>query len=138
MLSYPPSRERELRYHPDGRRKLLSAAESHAVSELLIHYYALCKECLPQVTCRADITRLRAARPTKQRARFAYPCIGGPLDGEYATTSDFYCDGMYAHLDREYEEYNAARATRRVLGAQPSMVFIHKAALKPLARPAER
>ena len=70
--------------------------------------------------------------------KYAYPCIGGPLDGQYATTDDFYRgwgkpedkyyrpEGMYSHLSQEYCEYNAAYRHSKYT----SMIFIHVSLLK--------
>lgn len=78
----------------------------------------------------------------------AYPCVGGPLDGEHACTDDFVRGtpekyrgvswfsepGMYAHLRDEYIEYNAARRSSK----QPSMVFVHTSLLKPVISARQR
>jgi len=82
----------------------------------------------------------------KRGPRFAYPCIGGPLDGLYATTQDFYGasswsdrdEGIYHHLRNEYYEYNSGYGARKRIGGHPSMVFIHKSLLKPLISPKDR
>ena len=100
-------------------------------------------------------------------SRLAYPCIGGPLDGEYATSEDFHGyrpinpetkkpyrygetppdgryswqrdEGMYAHLKHEYVEYNGSGGgSKRVGGFPPTMVYIHKSVLKPLQSPRKR
>lgn len=139
-LTYRANRTREVMYHPDGRKKLLSPAEHAEAHKRLIHYYGLCSECFPKVETHADIVALRRARGPKPRApRFAYPVIGGPLDGESATTADFGREGMYEHLAREYREFNAAsgRSSKRI-GASPSMVFLHTSLLRPLIAPRDR
>jgi len=90
----------------------------------------------------------------------AYPCIGGPLDGKHAVTSDFYSAmrrfsngamsilvsddtvlpsefvpaGMYAHLSDQYFRYNSAGRYRQ--GA--SMVFIHVSLLQQSIKPKDR
>lgn len=73
----------------------------------------------------------------------AHICIGGPLDGEFATNADFYgayekvpgtkrndyskpIEGMYAHLKHDYFDYN--NATR---GRLANVVWIHKSLLPP-------
>lgn len=54
----------------------------------------------------------------------AHICIGGPLDGEFATSEDFYGHwdrqslmherGMYEHLKNEYAQFhNASRSRKR-------------------------
>lgn len=61
----------------------------------------------------------------------AHVCIGGPLDGEFATSADFYggyekvagtnrndysrrVEGMYQHLRDQYHQFhNASRDSRR-------------------------
>lgn len=166
-LTYPENKTQEVMYHQDGRKKLLSPAEHQAATKQLIHYYGLCSECFPKVNHQDDIIKLRKQReekPRAEKARFAYPIIGGPLDGMYATTSDFEErvvakhdsfkygtkeiqykaghifreGGMYGHLANEYEEFNASRGVRKKLGASPSMVYIHKTLLKPLIHPRDR
>lgn len=114
-------------------------------------HYCL-RECIKLTPAQrtAKRTEIREAQRKKPTAKFAYPIIGGPLDGEYAITSDFYSgsgkegdtyyrpEGIYYHLSRQYEEFNAAHGGRKVLGGSPSMVFIHTSLLKPLARPKDR
>jgi hypothetical protein len=89
----------------------------------------------------------------------AYPCIGGPLAGQHATTVDFQAGssrflgsddgdpgGMYAHLASEYIAYNQGsvpgmrygRRGKRIGQFPPSMVFVHQSLLKPLKRASER
>lgn len=136
----PADKTREVMYHPDGRKRYMTTAEHHAAHKKLIHYYWLCSECFPKVETQADLITLRRARAPKPRApRFAYPVIGGPLDGESATTADFAREGMYEHLAREYREFNAAsgRSSKRI-GASPSMVFLHTSLLRPLIAPRDR
>jgi hypothetical protein len=150
-LTKPADRTQEVMYDAQGRRLLLSSAEHAARHKQLIHYYWLCSECFPKVNHQDDIAKLRKEREPKERkARFAYPIIGGPLDGEYATTDDFYPErgkpdsyyyrpgGLYGHLDREYAEFNAASGGNKKLGGSPTMVFIHKSLLKPLISPRDR
>jgi hypothetical protein len=60
----------------------------------------------------------------------AHICIGGPLDGEYATSADFHggyekvpgtnrndyskkVEGMYEHLSDQYWQYNNSYNTRK-------------------------
>lgn len=106
------------------------------------HY---CSECWPLTDeQRSEVYRQRRAE-RKPASRFAYPIIGGPLDGEYATTFDFYrggvtadSGGIYAAHATEYAEFNAAGGGRRRIGGSPSMVFLHKSLLRPLISPRER
>lgn len=87
----------------------------------------------------------------------AYPCIGGPLDGEFATTGDFEGDypyvkgtkrrdydakrieGMYEHLASSYVQFNQAgnnwnKDTRRI----PPMIWLHTGLLVLPVPPKER
>lgn len=81
----------------------------------------------------------------------AHVCVGGPLDGEFATSEDFYGypardekgrlerlnwtpreTGMYQHLRNEYQAYhNAHRSNVPVL-------WIHTSLLKPPISPRKR
>jgi len=136
-LTYPENRTEELFYYqtPNGvmRKKLLSTQQNCEAQELLIHYYGLCSECFPQVKCRSDVARLRKQREKKQRSKVAYPIIGGPLDGQYAITDDFYHDGIFANVEREYIDYNCASHGGKTIGSNPpSMLWIHKSLLKPI------
>lgn len=103
-------------------------------------YYCL-KDCL-NLTPTQRAAKRKEVREAKQlegpKPRFAYPVIGGPLDGQYATTFDFYNDGIYHHLTREYFEYNSAFGSRSKIGARPSMVIIHSSVLRPLIAPRNR
>jgi hypothetical protein len=132
--------------HPERKTGIVGPGEE-------VSYYGLCSECFPKVKTQADIIKLRKARdPRERKPRFAYPCIGGPLDGEYATTDDFEKPtdekyrgnswfregGMYGHLADDYAEFNNSRGGRKVIGGEPSMVFIHRALLKPLVAPRNR
>lgn len=117
----------------------------HKVRKLSLHgsYYFRCGECYELTDDEARVKRDEALRNREPKPRFAYPCVGGPLDGEYATTEDFRTwgdnPGMYTHLTREYHEYNYTVATRKRVGSfPPSMIFIHVSLLKPLARPRDR
>ena len=64
----------------------------------------------------------------------AYPCIGGPLDGQHATTKDFRSGEMFEHLDAQYAQYNFGYRTwqRDKTKPSPSMVFIHEDVLRPV------
>jgi hypothetical protein len=72
----------------------------------------------------------------------AHPCIGGPLDGLYATDGDFHgsyekvpgtkrndygkpVEGMYEHLKGEYTPYNIA--TRAMIRGKEraNVVYVH-------------
>ena len=73
----------------------------------------------------------------------AHVCIGGPLDGEFATGADFHggyekvdgrndykkpIEGMYEHLKNEYHQFNnAGRAWNRT---GSNVVWIHTSVLK--------
>lgn len=67
----------------------------------------------------------------------AYYCVGGPLDGEYATSKDFYGDwrtkekGMYAHLYKQYSQFNGC-------GGRCTMLWIHVDLMKPGINPKNR
>lgn len=93
----------------------------------------------------------RLERKKNPRPKIAYPIIGGPLDGEYAATVDFEKEwkssnpewaregGMYAHLSDEYLQFNRSGGYSKRIGSfPPSMVYIHKSVLKPLASPKDR
>lgn len=87
----------------------------------------------------------------------AHICIGGPLDGEYATYQDFvgYWDdngqrdrAMYEHLRDQYYQFNTAhhrstilqRASRK-LGQKEEgchVVWLHRSVLKPSVSPKNR
>jgi hypothetical protein len=52
----------------------------------------------------------------------AHICIGGPLDGEFASSRDFHGkwqypepreEGMYEHLARDYVEFHNASSSRK-------------------------
>lgn len=80
----------------------------------------------------------------------AHVCIGGPLDGEFATTADFWggyekvpgtnrndwsrrIPGMYEHLTHDYVQFhNASRAKGRA-----TVVWIHRPLL-PVSIPARQ
>lgn len=84
----------------------------------------------------------------------AHVCIGGPLDGQFATSDDFYGnypyepgtrrrdyraapnEGMYEHLKDEYFQFNTAArvATRN----HAHVVWLHKSLLKPAISPKDR
>jgi hypothetical protein len=118
---------RKLTY-PERKTGIVQAGEE-------ISYYGLCSECFPKVKTQADIIALRKARGPRKRYKKAYPCIGGPLDGEHAATEDFYRDGMYAHLDNEYASYNSSGSFG---GGRASMIFVHSSLIKPVISARER
>ena len=70
----------------------------------------------------------------------AHVCIGGPLDGEFAASIDFYGrwnreeshyeDGMYTHLKDVYVQFHNASAGRR----RAHVVWIHLDLL-PMPKP---
>lgn len=92
----------------------------------------------------------------------AHVCIGGPLDGEHATSEDFYGyrvinpetkkpyrhgermpdgrysfqrdPGMYQHLRREYHQFN----TRSHGAAKSNVVWIHTSRLTGSISPRQR
>lgn len=83
----------------------------------------------------------------------AHICIGGPLDGSFATSDDFYggyayvpgtrrrdyhtpVEGMYEHLKHEYFQFNTA--TRAATGKLGNVVWLHKSLLKPAISPKDR
>ncbi|HEY6019187.1 MAG TPA: hypothetical protein VIY48_04585 [Candidatus Paceibacterota bacterium] len=83
----------------------------------------------------------------------AHFCIGGPLDGEFATSDDFYggyekvpgtrrndyskrVEGMYEHLKDEYHQFNNASRVGAPKGCH--VVWIHKNALSPSISPRKR
>jgi len=90
----------------------------------------------------------------------AHICIGGPLDGEWATSSDFHGDwisagadsrredGMYEHLSREYFQFNTARhqstvfqhpSRKKGLGrVECHVVWLHRSLLQSPKSPRER
>ncbi len=74
----------------------------------------------------------------------AYYCVGGPLDGEYATSKDFHGnwetneDGMYSHLRKEYAAYNSSGWSYVPQGDKCSRLWIHKDYLKPGISPRGR
>lgn len=123
-----------------------------------IRFYSLCRECLPQVNFEPDIGRLRKYHAieknarARQRSKLAYPCVGGPLDGEHVLTDDFYEEsgkpeyswyrpaGLYPHLRTEYVEYNCAGGSgrKKIGGFPPTMIYVHKSLLKPLISGRER
>lgn len=86
----------------------------------------------------------------------AHPCIGGPLDGLYATNGDFHgfhekvpgtrrndyskptIEGMYAHLKGEYVAYNiSARALLR-RKERGNVVYVHDSVNRASVVPSRR
>lgn len=78
----------------------------------------------------------------------AHIVIGGPLDGEFATSADFHggyekvdgrndysqrVEGMYEHLAREYQQFNTAYRRSTLKGA--NVVWIHESLLRPPISP---
>lgn len=76
----------------------------------------------------------------------AHICIGGPLDGQYAASGDFYgfyekepgtqrndyskrIEGMFEHLKDEYHQFNNAGRAFTPRGCH--VVWLHKSILKP-------
>lgn len=122
-LTYPADRTQELFY--DGTRKLLLNSTEHATRfNLLIHFYGFCSECLPLVHSQKDIQTLRKNREKKQRYKKAFICIGGPLDGQFAITDDFYREGIYGHLGNDYDQFNSSG------GGKSSMIWVHRSLVK--------
>jgi len=106
-------------------------------------FHRRCAECLSLTGDALDAARRAGKERVAARSlasRKAYVCIGGPLDGEFATTYDFHPEvkskggevlregGIYGHLAYEYTEFNAAVGNYR--RHAPSMVFIHESLLK--------
>ena len=91
-------------------------------------YYRRCRACYDLTGGELEAVRKEAERLRRDRAakaRLAYPCIGGPLDGEHATTDDFY-GGMYEHLAASYVEFiRFNRGGRKKIGAPATMIFVH-------------
>jgi hypothetical protein len=68
-----------------------------------------------------------------------YPIIGGPLDGEYANTKDFWTEYVSTHYNREagqFAEYNDDYTTFNSGDSRSvvSMVFLHKSLLREAIR----
>lgn len=82
----------------------------------------------------------------------AYPCIGGPLAGQYATSTDFIggsrfiggvddpTEGMYGHLAGEYTRYEwpALAGPYNEGDFPPKVVYIHQSMLKPTKKAGDR
>jgi hypothetical protein len=91
----------------------------------------------------------------------AHICIGGALDGQFATSVDFEDGrhhwewpegrgvgkpvkiydgpaGMYHHLADHYYAYNSASGGRGTARNKPSMVWLHIDLLKPSISPKDR
>ena len=87
----------------------------------------------------------------------AHLCIGGPLDGEHATSEDFYGyrardekgkvipyhklktyapreDGMYGHLRNDYVQFNTSHHG----AAKSDVVWIHRELLTGSVSPRQR
>jgi hypothetical protein len=105
-----------------GRKRKLYYGEA-------LPFHGLCSECIVTIKDEAGIVKARKARPPRARYRKAYICIGGPLDGQYATTEDFHDrEGMYAHLDDQYASYNSSGSYG---GGRASMIYVHMSLIKP-------
>lgn len=131
-----------LSYHAEPERPARQThAERMAALRFNVSYYGLCSECYPLVSTQEDVARLRreyrSGRP-KRGPRFAYPCLRGPLDGEYATTKDFETEGMYAHLAGQYVQYNSAGYRGRRIGGHPSAIYVWAEGLPALISPRNR
>ena len=81
----------------------------------------------------------------------AYPCIGGPLAGQYATSQDFLGGSRFLggpsesarheHLAGEYIpfEWGALTGHRPAEGDfPPNRVYIHQSMLKPVKKAGDR
>ena len=84
----------------------------------------------------------------------AYPCIGGPLAGEYATAQDFYGgsrflssnpddglgSGRHAHYAGEYTPYEWPAFTGPYDAGDfpPKRVYLHQSVLKPTLKAGDR
>lgn len=152
MLFFPLDRTQDV-FYKNGRKIFINSAQHQIECKKLIHYYGLCAECFPKINHQDDIVKLTrelAGLRPKRGVRFAYPVIGGPLDGQYAIVDDFKTTsgkpgetwyregGIYGHLAKEYHEFNAGHGGRKVIGGFPSMVFLHDSLCRPLARPKDR
>jgi len=127
------------------RRKMVGPPDPKDGS---FHYFYLCRECTALSPEERDAEKDRGERRVEERnlkSRKAYPIVGGPLDGEFALTIDFQSawgtpgdgkfyreGGMYAHLSREYFEYNSASR------GNPSMIFVHESCLPRQKRGRQR
>jgi hypothetical protein len=85
----------------------------------------------------------------------AHPCIGGPLDGEFATSGDFHgsyekvpgtqrndyskpVEGMYAHLSDDYYQFNTAYSYTMKRRNLARVVWLHVSMLRPSIAPSKR
>ncbi len=93
----------------------------------------------------------------------AHICIGGPLDGEFATGADFYggyektdgrndykkpVAGMYAHMKDEYHQFNTAHRSGTTIRWKAEggkikrwechVVWLHTSLLQPAISPKDR
>jgi hypothetical protein len=115
-----------------------------------LRYSAVCTTCWPRITRYDDVREIQAEQPRKSPgsyAKRAYPCIGGPLDGEHVITADFrqgyphdnpqfHLDpGVYYHLADQYRAYNSSSASRR---AGPSLIYVHESLLQDAISPRRR
>lgn len=108
-------------------------------------WWEYCDEC-KDLTVEARAVKYAAVNAVKKAAgpkpRFAYPCVGGPLNGEHATRFDFWTDGMYSYLANEYVEFNNAHGggygSSKKLGDPATMLFIHTSLIGVLISPRNR
>lgn len=81
----------------------------------------------------------------------AHPCIGGPLDGEYADVQDFLGgtrflgdtrkgSGKYGDLAGEYTPYEWVVLNKSVAPGDfpPKRVYLHQSVLKPTLNASDR
>jgi len=81
----------------------------------------------------------------------AHICIGGPLDGEFACSDDFYggyekvpgtnrndysksVEGMYEHLKGQYQQFNTAHSRRGAC----NVIWLHTSLMKVPVSPRAR
>lgn len=70
----------------------------------------------------------------------AHPCIGGPLDGEFAMYHDFWQtnNGIYAHMRDEYVQFNNAHHESSSKKSRAAVAFIHVSKLPKSISPRDR
>lgn len=110
-------------------------------------YHWRCRECWDLTGAELEAKRAEgeARREARNAAgRLAYPCVGGPLHGEFAQSDDFYdgrgqgVEGMYHHLRGQYHEYNSAAGRGKSTTGFPSMIWVHTSFLPSARAPRDR
>lgn len=75
----------------------------------------------------------------------AHICIGGPLDGEFATSKDLHgewsyppghIEGMYEHLQHEYHQFNNANRAFNKTGCH--VIWLHESLMQSSISPRKR